>query len=112
MILAGDANNDSFDKNLSRLKFQYKDGKEYQVQVKLPRRNITETLSNAIRLFKCGVVLDGYRTAPSQAMVISQSQGQATFKIILENGEEEQIRKIMEKAGLKILNLQYIKKNK
>jgi 23S rRNA pseudouridine2605 synthase len=107
MILTNDG---AFANKLLHPKFKHE--KEYLVQVRLPQKNTTEILNHAIRLFKCGVVLDGYHTVPAQAMVVSQSQGQATFRIVLKEGRKRQIRRTMEKAGLKVLNLRRVRIDK
>ncbi|MCX6809392.1 MAG: pseudouridine synthase [Candidatus Berkelbacteria bacterium] len=63
-------NDGEFAKNYFRPKFEIE--KEYIVEVKRPTENLTEMLDQAVRFFRCGIVLDGTRTKPAFIRVISQ----------------------------------------
>jgi len=91
---------------------RYAHEKEYLVKVKVPSKNKSVLLENAIKFFKCGVLLDGKKTQSAQIKLISQIANTATFNIILREGMKRQIRRTFEKAHLEVLSLKRIRISK
>jgi 23S rRNA pseudouridine2605 synthase len=79
--------------------------KEYLVSVKLPQKNRTKKLEDALKFFKCGIRLDDKKTQPAKISLISQDGDEARFNIILTEGMKRQIRRTFEKAGLNVIKL-------
>lgn len=76
--------------------------KTYRVTV---RPDITE---EQLALFNIGMEIDGYKTAPADASIISKSPGRVVLKIVLYEGRNRQIRKMCEKLGLEVARLKRI----
>lgn len=83
--------------------------REYIVEVKLPFKDRTIKLENAIKFFKCGIKLDNVKTNPSQIKLIKQEGSVAVFNVILTQGIKRQIRRTFEKAGLSVKKLKRIR---
>jgi pseudouridine synthase len=79
--------------------------KEYEVHVKLPFKDRTKKLEDALKFFKCGIRLDDKKTQPAQISLIAQEGQIAKFKIVLKEGLKRQIRRTFEKAGLNVVKL-------
>jgi len=88
---------------------RYAHEKEYLVKVKVPSKNGSQLLENAIKFFKCGVLLDGKKTQSAQIKLISQEGSIATFNVVLKEGMKRQIRRTFEKAHLEVLSLKRIR---
>lgn len=100
MILTNDGD---FTYKLTHPSFEHE--KEYLVQARTSGKDLSEKFAYAIKLFKCGHVLDGKKIAPASIKMISQDGGRAEFLIILTQGVKRQIRRTFEKAGIKVLDL-------
>lgn len=79
--------------------------KEYIVEAEGPKKDLNSALDRAVRLFKCGLIIDGYKTKPAAAKVISKKANVATFNIVLKEGRKRQIRRTLDRAGFKVLSL-------
>jgi 23S rRNA pseudouridine2605 synthase len=87
--------------------------KEYIVDVCGKETGFSTKLDNAIKYFKCGIYIDGYKTRPADAKVISQSESKkASFKIVLREGRKRQIRRTFEKADLNVTALKRVRIDK
>ena len=75
--------------------------KTYRVTV---RPNVTE---EQLADLQAGMVVDGYRTAPAEAYVIS-GRGRVVLEIVLREGRNRQIRKMCEQLGLEVARLKRI----
>lgn len=73
--------------------------REYAVEVARPLPN------SALRKLKEGIVLDGTKTKP--AMVFRR--GPRTFRIVLTEGRNRQIRRMCEKVGAQVVSLRRIR---
>jgi 23S rRNA pseudouridine2605 synthase len=74
--------------------------KEYQVQVG------AKPDQEQLEIWKRGVVLeDGYKTAPVQLEVMSNSGDKAWLKIIMKEGRKRQIREIGSRIGLPVFRI-------
>jgi len=100
-------NDGDFAQRLSHPKYEHE--KEYLVEVKLPRKQRSQYLENAIKFFKCGVILDNKKTKPSQIKIIAQNGNIARFNIVLKEGVNRQIRKTFAKAKLEVSILKRIR---
>lgn len=93
-------------------KYQHPSGggeKEYVVVVKPRNAEHYENLDRALKFFKCGCTIDGYKTRSAQARVVSKDGALYTFKIVLREGRKRQIRAIFEKAGFVVVSLRRIR---
>jgi pseudouridine synthase len=100
-------NDGEFAQKLIHPKFSHE--REYIVEIRLPYKNRTEKLENALKFFKCGIRLDDKRTNPCQIKLISQEGESATFNIVMSEGMKRQIRRTFEKAGLVVTGLKRIR---
>lgn len=73
--------------------------KTYRVTV---RPGITEEQLVQINI---GIEIDGRKTAPADAWVISREPGRVVLEIVLQEGRNRQIRKMCEKLGLEVARL-------
>lgn len=73
--------------------------KTYRVTV---RPDITD--EQAARLAE-GVVIDGRKTAPAQVLVLSKQPNRVVMEVIIKEGRNRQIRKMMEAVGLEVARL-------
>jgi 23S rRNA pseudouridine2605 synthase len=79
---------------------RYGHEKEYQVQVG------AKPDQEQLEIWKRGVVLeDGYKTAPVQLEVMSNSGDKAWLKIIMKEGRKRQIREIGSRIGLPVFRI-------
>ena len=76
--------------------------KTYRVTVS---PNITD---EQLAQFNIGMVIDGVRTAPADAFVISRHQKRVVLEIVLYEGRNRQIRKMCENLGLEVKRLKRI----
>lgn len=81
------------------LKGKEKIEKEYLVEVD---KSIDD---NFIQKMQKGVMIDGYRTLPARLKKI----GDRTFSIIIVEGKNRQIRRMCERFGFNVLNLQRVR---
>ncbi|MBQ7540882.1 MAG: rRNA pseudouridine synthase [Clostridia bacterium] len=73
--------------------------KRYRVTV---RPAVTD---EQIRQMTEGMVIDGYRTAPTQVRVLEREDGRVVLEIVLYEGRNRQIRKMCEQLGLEVARL-------
>lgn len=85
--------------------------KEYIVEVagKGEDSLTSERLDRVIRLFKCGTLINGYRTRPARARIVKREGSTVGFNIILTEGRKRQIREVFEKEGIKVKKLKRIR---
>ena len=55
-----------------------------------------------------GIVIDGRKTAPAQAHIVTQEDGRTVLEIVLHEGRNRQIRKMCEALGLEVARLKRI----
>ncbi len=77
----------------------YNHEKEYEVKVK------SKISDNELKKMSGGVVLDGKKTRPSEIVRTSPS----SYKIVLKEGRNRQIRRMAEIAGNKVTRLKRIR---
>ncbi len=73
--------------------------KTYRVTV---RPSVTE--EQLIRLSQ-GVVIDGRKTLPASASVLTEEEGRVVLRIVIKEGRNRQIRKMCEAVGLEVARL-------
>lgn len=73
--------------------------KTYRVTVK---PDITE---EQLALFNIGMEIDGRKTAPADAFIVSKEPGRVVLNIILYEGRNRQIRKMCEQLGVEVARL-------
>ena len=76
--------------------------KTYRVTV---RPDISE---EQLALMNVGMEIDGVRTAPADAWVISREPGRVVLEIILREGRNRQIRKMCEQLGVEVARLKRV----
>ncbi len=85
---------------------RYDHEKEYVVNVRSKSDNPSEAFAYAMKLFKCGHVIDGKKTRPAEIFLQAQSGNKARFKIILRQGMNRQIRRTFERSSIIVESLQ------
>jgi len=58
--------------------------------------------------FKEGIVIEGKKTAPAQAEIISRESGRVVVKVVLNEGRNRQIRKMCEAIGVEVARLKRV----
>ncbi len=76
--------------------------KKYRVTIK---PTITEEQLDEIRV---GMEIDGVKTAPAEAFVISRENDRVVIEIVLHEGRNRQIRNMCEKLGVEVARLKRI----
>ncbi len=76
--------------------------KTYRVTV---RPDVTE---EQLAQFNIGMDIDGYKTKPADAFVISKKPGRVVLEIVLYEGRNRQIRNMCEKLGLEVARLKRV----
>jgi 23S rRNA pseudouridine2605 synthase len=76
--------------------------KNYRVTV---RESVSDEQLNA---FHEGIVLDGRKTAPADAIVITEEEGRTVLEIVLYEGRNRQIRRMCEQMGLEVIRLRRV----
>ncbi|OQA53366.1 MAG: Ribosomal large subunit pseudouridine synthase B [candidate division WS2 bacterium ADurb.Bin280] len=69
----------------------------------------SECLERLLRFFKCGCLLDGYKTKKAKIKVMAKRGSRLIFNIILKEGRNRQIRRMFSKAGLEVVALKRIR---
>ncbi len=82
--------------------------KQYIVTTNMPEDKF-KSIEQVLRYFKCGTLIENYKTKPSFAKVIGMEKGKVKYKIILKEGKKRQIRKLFQKAGIKVIDLQRVR---
>lgn len=59
-------------------------------------------------MFRKGMVIDGYMTKPSELDIMSHDDSYSMMEIVLHEGRNRQIRKMIEKLGYKVLELERV----
>ena len=76
-----------------------------------PSRHVTKTYRVTVRpditdeqaaQLAEGVVIDGRKTAPAQVLVLSKEPNRVVLEVIIREGRNRQIRKMMEAVGLEV----------
>ena len=79
-----------------------------------PSRHVTKTYRVTVRpditdeqaaQLAEGVVIDGRKTAPAQVLVLSKEPNRVVLEVIIREGRNRQIRKMMEAVGLEVARL-------
>jgi len=85
--------------------------KEYMVEGRVIDKNHQESeqVEKLFRFFKCGCLIDGYKTRPSEIKLLAKRGATLVFKIILKEGRKRQIRRLFSKAGLEVEKLKRIR---
>lgn len=83
--------------------------KEYLVEAEGPKSDFNFHLDRAVRLFKCGLKIDGTRTLPAQIRVVSKKGRTVMLNIILKEGRKRQIRVTLDRAGFSVIKLKRIR---
>jgi len=83
--------------------------KEYIVEAEGPKSDLNSHLDKAIRLFKCGLLINGYKTRPAQARVLAKKGSMITFNVVLKEGRKRQIRITLDRAGFTVVKLKRIR---
>ncbi len=94
-------NNGTLCYKLSHPKFEHE--KTYLVKI---NGNLNE---RNINIWRTGIKLHGFKTNPCHVEVVEQKENFSSLKIILKEGKNRQIRKIINSFGYKVLDLQRIK---
>lgn len=83
--------------------------KEYLVEAEGPKSDFNLHLDRAVRLFKCGLKIDGVKTKPAQIHVVGKTGRVVIFNIILKEGRKRQIRVTLDRAGFTVTRLKRIR---
>ena len=87
---------------------------EFATAMTHPSKHIAKTYRVTVRpevseeqlaQFQIGMEIDGRKTAPADAWVISRSPGRVVLEIVLREGRNRQIRKMCEQLGLEVARL-------
>lgn len=78
---------------------KYDHEKEYMVETD---KKITP---HTLRLLQQGVLIEGYRTKPSQAVYMNDNK----FRIILSEGKKHQIRRMVAAIGMQVISLKRVR---
>ncbi len=100
-------NDGDFAQQLSHPRYDHE--KEYIVEAQGPRDDLNTHLDKAVRLFRCGFNIHGYKTRPAMAKVISKKGNIITFNIVLKEGRKRQIRITLDRAGFTVVSLKRIR---
>ncbi|MCK5077280.1 MAG: rRNA pseudouridine synthase [Calditrichia bacterium] len=74
------------------------------------RAQLDHELSNEdLKSFKKGIVIDGYKTAPAKIKHLDNKFGENRVEIVIHEGRNRQIRKMMDELGYKVRKLTRIK---
>lgn len=76
--------------------------KVYRVTV---RPTITE---EQVEKLSTGIVLDGRKTLPAQVRVVTKGEGRVVLEIVIREGRNRQIRRMIESLGLEVARLKRI----
>ena len=76
--------------------------KRYRVTV---RQEVTD---EHLQKIANGIVLDGRKTAPAQAELVSKEEGRSVMEIVLYEGRNRQIRRMCEVLGLEVIRLRRV----
>ncbi len=82
---------------------RYNCTKEYQVTI---NAHITY---DDIKKLQNGIIIDDYKTAPAKVIINSSKKNSTVFNIILHEGKNKQVRKMVETLGYKVLKLERVK---
>ncbi len=74
-------------------------GKKYLLHVK------GENIPSRLRSLSAPMMIDGRMTSPAKVEIISQSDGEAEISVTIHEGRNRQIRRLCERAGLKVIRL-------
>lgn len=66
-------------------------------------------LESELAVLRAGVVIDGKRTAPCKARVVKTEKGKTTIEMVIHEGRNREIRKMMEAIGKNIILLKRVK---
>lgn len=77
--------------------------KTYRVTV---RPDVTPT---QLQAFENGIEIDGKRTLPAQARILTRENGRVVLEVVIYEGRNRQIRKMCEALGLEVVRLKRIK---
>lgn len=64
---------------------------------------------NIVDIFEKGIVIDGYKTKPSKLEFLSQTGDKTTYRVILFEGRNRQIRKMFQSLNMSVISLKRIR---
>lgn len=101
------------DGNLTNILTHPKHGheKEYFVEALTPESDNFKIIQEKINKLSRGVIIDNYQTEPVKIKLVKSISGQLNLKIILKEGRNRQIRKMLQKVNWTVKNLTRIRIN-